>query len=344
MNEVSTSEQGAEEELDELCSEVLGNIEDEEPPRMGVPSRGTSNIVYDKEKGFYTLAGSETTRSAANARQVKKFAETMCVIDFCKDLMESSSTATLRELYYTSEGWPTGGFDSQDRSDKVVEDLESSLELKRENLNLLPEEDGASVYGDLVVREDGTEIEATEAGRAGYTIPPMPDDVEIVECGAERVLAVETAGMYHRLVQEDAWEKYDTLVMALKGQPARATRRFLNRISGELDIPIYLFTDGDPWGFHIATVIISGSAQLAYINHELTTPEANFLGVTATDIEDLRSAFRQAHGEGRKKDRGSQGRPAVRERLLAGGARQDARARKKGGAAGLHQVRAGLRR
>ena len=43
-------------------------------------------------------------------------------------------------------------------------------------------------------------------------------------------------------------------------------------------------TDGDPWGFHIAMVIISGSAKLAHVNHELATPDAKFLGVTASDI------------------------------------------------------------
>lgn len=286
MNENGKPKQKAEKKVDGLCLEVLKSIEGKEPPRMKVPSRSTSNVSFDEEEGIYTLAGNETTRSAANARQVEKFAETMCIVDFCKDLLKSGSTATLRELYYTSEGWPTGGFKSQDRSDKVVEDLESALGVKRESLNLLPEEDGASIYGDLVVREDDSEIKATEAGRAGYTIPPTSDDVEIVECGAERVLAIETAGMYHRLVQEDAWEKYNALIVALKGQPARATRRFLNQISRELDIPVHLFTDGDPWGFHIATVVISGSAQLAHVNYELATPEANFLGVTATDIEE----------------------------------------------------------
>jgi len=111
-------------------------------------------------------------------------------------------------------------------------------------------------------------------------------DVDFVDCGAERVLAVETMGMYHRLVQEEAWEDYNSLVVALKGQPARATRRFLKRANNELDLPVYLFTDGDPFGFHIAMVVISGSAKLAYINHELAVPDAQFIGVTASDIED----------------------------------------------------------
>ncbi len=272
--------------LQQFGSDILENIQNTEPPRMTIPSRSTSNIVYDEDKRFYTLAGKESTRTAANMRQVKKFAQTMCAADFCKDLIDSDKTATLREMYYTSEGWPTGGFNSQDRSDRVVEDIESAFELKREDLGLLPEEDGASIFGNLTVREGDMEVKATEAGRAGYTIPPTMSDVEFVDCEADRVLAVETMGMYHRLVQEEAWDSYNSLVVALKGQPARATRRFLKRANNELDLPIYLFTDGDPFGFHIAMVVISGSAKLAYINHELAVPDAQFVGVTATDIEE----------------------------------------------------------
>jgi DNA topoisomerase-6 subunit A len=129
-------------------------------------------------------------------------------------------------------------------------------------------------------------IDATKAGRSGYTIPPTIDDVEFKRCRAKRVIAVETMGMYHRLVQEKAWKKFDALIVGLKGQAARATRRFLKRVNEELGLPIAIFADGDPFGFHIAMVIISGSAKLAYINHELAVPNAQFIGVTATDIEE----------------------------------------------------------
>lgn len=274
--------------LEDFAGDVLENIRDNEPPRMKVPSRSTSNIVYDEEDRFYTLAGKMSTRTAANMRQVKKFAQTMCAADFCSGLIDSGKTATLREMYYTSEGWPTGGFSSQGRSDSVVEDIESAFGVKREDLGLLPEEDGASIFGDLVVDESGMRVKATEAGRAGYTIPPTMGDVEFVDCGAKRVLAVETMGMYHRLVQEESWDTYDSLIVALKGQPARATRRFLKRAHEELGLPIYLFTDGDPFGFHIAMVVLSGSAKLAYINHELAVPDAQFIGVTASDIENYK--------------------------------------------------------
>jgi len=217
-------------------------------------------------------------------KQVKKFAQLMRVADVAADLIENRKFATLREMYYTAEGWETGPFADQSESDLLVEDLEAIFGLKRENLGLMPEEDGAAVFGELVVREGDVRIDATKAGRAGYTIPPTIDEVEFVKCKAKRVIAVETMGMYHRLVQEEAWKKFDALIVGLKGQAARATRRFLKRANEELDLPVYLFTDGDPFGFHIAMVIISGSAKLAYVNHELAVPNAQFIGVTASDI------------------------------------------------------------
>jgi DNA topoisomerase-6 subunit A len=90
--------------------------------------------------------------------------------------------------------------------------------------------------------------------------------------------------MYHRFVQEQAWKTFDALIVGLKGQAARATRRFLKRAHDELKLPVHIFTDGDPFGFHIGMVIISGSAKLAYINHELAVPDATYIGVTASDI------------------------------------------------------------
>ena len=51
----------------------------------------------------------------------------------------------------------------------------------------------------------------------------------------------------------------------------------------EMNLPVYIFTDGDPWGMHIAMVIISGSANAAHLR-ELNTPDAKWSGVWASDI------------------------------------------------------------
>lgn len=108
-------------------------------------------------------------------------------------------------MYYVSEGWDVD-FGDQQESNIVGEDLEVTLGMTREDLGLMPEEDGASVYGNLVIQEDDVEINALKSGKSGYTISPTIDDVKFLEHDVERVIAVETMGMFHRLVQEEAYK------------------------------------------------------------------------------------------------------------------------------------------
>ena len=271
------------EKLRGMGNEVLDTVLKEEVPSIKIPSRGTGNIIYNQDKRYFELGDRTGTRSLGNVKQIKKMAQMMCVGNFCKDLVNIQKTATMREMYYVSEGWDVG-FDNQQESNNITEDIEVTLGVSRENLGLLPEEDGASVYGDITLRDDDVEFNAKKLGKSGYTIPPTIDDVEFVDSNVDRIIAVETMGMYHRMVQEKAYDRFNTLIVGLKGQAARATRRFIRRASDELQVPVYICNDGDPWGFHIAMVIISGSAKLAHVNHDLATPDAKFLGVTASDI------------------------------------------------------------
>ena len=266
-----------------LGAQIIEEVNSASVPSIKVPSRGTSNLVYDDSKRYYVLGDRYGMRSLGNVKQVKKIAQMVYMANFCKDLIRTNKTATLREMYYVSEGWDVD-FSDQQESNIIGEDLEVTLGMTREDLGLMPEEDGAAVYGNLIVQEDDIEINAIKSGKSGYTISPTIDDVELVDHDVQRVIAVETMGMFHRLVQEKAYDKFDTLIVGLKGQAARATRRFLKRVNEELNLPVYICNDGDPWGFHIAMVIISGSAKLAHVNHDLATPDAKFLGVTASDI------------------------------------------------------------
>ncbi len=71
--------------------------------------------------------------------------------------------------------------------------------------------------------------------------------------------------------------------MYTAGQAPRSTRYLIRRLNLELGLPVYIFSDADPWGMHIAMVIISGSANAAHLR-ELTTPDAKWAGVWASDI------------------------------------------------------------
>ena len=266
-----------------LGLDIIEDVEQSKVPSVKVPSRGTGNIIYDDAKRYYVLGDRYGKRSLGNVKQIRKLGQMVYVGNFCKDLVSREKTATIREMYYVSEGWGIS-FKTQQESNIVGEDLEVTLGVTREELGLMPEEDGASVYGDLTLLDEGTEVNAAKAGKSGYTISPTIDQVEFLDHNVDKVLAVETMGMFHRLVQENAHKRFNCLIVGLKGQAARATRRFIKRVNEDLHLPVYICNDGDPWGFHIAQVIISGSAKLAHVNYELATPDAKFIGVTASDI------------------------------------------------------------
>ena len=127
-----------------LGEEIIEDVVKKDIPTLKVPSRGTSNIVYDDAKRYFILGDRYGKRSLGNVKQIKKIGQMVHVANFCKDLVQREKTATLREMYYVSEGWDIG-FDNQQESNIVGEDIEVTLGMSREDLGLMPEEDGASV-------------------------------------------------------------------------------------------------------------------------------------------------------------------------------------------------------
>src|SRR4030042_1051469 len=117
----------------------------------------------------------------------------------------------------------------------------------------------------------------------GVLIGPALTSSEFVKTTADKVIAIEKGGLFTRFIEEKVHKKYNALLVMTAGQAPRATRHFIRRLNNELKLPVYIFTDGDPWGMHIAQVIISGSANAAHLR-DLTTPDAKWSGVWATDI------------------------------------------------------------
>ncbi len=162
----------------------------------------------------------------------------------------------------------------------------------REDFKLRPEEDGARVIGDIVIEEVTRKGEKRrihcqdDVGDAGYSIPynVEKEKLRFVKVNADKVIAVETGGMFDRLVENRFDEKSNAILVHLKGQPARSTRRFIKRLNEELNLPVIVFTDGDPWSYRIYASVAYGAIKTAHISEYLATPSAQFLGVTPSDI------------------------------------------------------------
>ncbi len=275
--------------LEKLGNQVVEMIQEGENPYIERPVRSRSNVEFDSEKGLLDLGDSKSKRYFMNIGHARKFMQTMLVASKCKELIEEERTASIRELYYqlkhTIPGLDENTLEDQDESNPVIVDLETALDSLREHLHLIAEPKGR-LFGPITIEDEGDEINCLKLGKSGLGVPSMVDDYKFVEHSADYVLVVETSAMAARLVEEDFHKKENAIIVSAGGQPSRGVRRLTNILHKRLDLPVYVFTDGDPYGYYIYSVLTAGSMNLAFESNRLATPEANLIGMTMSDIEE----------------------------------------------------------
>lgn len=279
-------------ELEKIAQEVYEDFIRGEIPKMSIPVRTKTNIVFDDDLHVWKYGRSLTHRSAKELGSAYTLLRTMYVIDFIRDMIATKKSSTLREMYYISEGWAMAKFPDQNASNRLAEDLEIITKALREDFKLRPEEDGARVIGNITIEEVNRKGEKKvfncrdDVGDSGYGIPynVEKEKINFKEVDADFVIAIETGGMFDRLVENGFDETARAVLVHLKGQPARSTRRFIKRLNEETGLPVIVFTDGDPWSFRIFASVAYGAIKTAHISEYLATPTAQFLGVTPSDI------------------------------------------------------------
>jgi len=288
-----TEEARARKQLIDLAEEFYDQFAGGQIPEMTLPTRTKSNIEYDKDSGVWVYGDRTSTRSANSVRGARKLLKAVYTIEFLDQQLAEDRSSTLRELYYLSESWDNteAHFSDQDESNQMIEDLEIVSDVTREDFHMRPEESGATLMGPLEIREQTRrgerEIHCQEdVGEGGYQIPNNPDTIEFLDNDIDFVLCVETGGMRDRLIENGFDEEYNCLVVHLKGQPARATRRIIKRLHDELELPVTVFCDGDPWSYRIYGSVAYGSIKSAHLSEYLATPEADYIGIQPSDIVD----------------------------------------------------------
>ncbi len=260
-------------------------------PSLKFPLRSLQNVRYLPSAGFFELRGRLKER-ALTVGTVKTFAQTLKMMALSKELVETDDIATKREAYYVSKNWADARFAEQPESDAVMEDVEALFGVNREQLGFVPEEKGGEVAGRLVVidrdRDTGEllRIDCTKFGSGAYSIPISVEHLDF-ETNARFILCIETAGMFQRLVKHNYWREADCILVSLGGVPTRACRRFVRRLADEKKLPVYVFVDGDPYGYsNIYRTLKVGSGNAAHLNEFFCVPQARFLGITPQDIVD----------------------------------------------------------
>jgi len=271
--------------LENLGIRIYDQLDSGYFPSVEMPSRSIENIYYDPQLRQFILGERKVRRSARNIRHLKPFTQLVWAASFSHELSSQRKTSTLRDVYYSAQAYEMT-FTDQQESNNIVTDLETVLGFPREDFSIFPEERSA-VFGDLTIEYtvpgyEGRTLNLT-SHPDGVLIGPALTSAEFAKTTADKVIAIEKGGLFTRFIEENVHKKFNAILVLTAGQAPRATRHFIRRLNKELNLPAYIFTYGDPWGMHIAMVIISGSANAAHLR-ELTTPDAKWSGVWATDI------------------------------------------------------------
>ncbi len=274
--------------LKELGLKISAQIQKGKNPEITFPLRNLSNIIYDKKTKTLKLGSKMGSRSFFNVAHAKKFLQTIEIASIIKkELLDSGKHEHLRGVFYmtkrTIPGTNVNLVDDQVESDKAIEDLEVITGLAREQMHVSANKMG-SMVGNIVLEDGGDIIDCSKLGRGGYSIPSITDELEFKKINAKYVLYMEKAAIFERLNEDKFWQKNNCILVTSQGQTTRGIRRLLQRISEEKDLPIYVMTDFDCWGFYIYSVIKYGSIALAHASEKLTIPGVRFLGITADDI------------------------------------------------------------
>jgi DNA topoisomerase VI subunit A len=270
-------------------------INKKKKPELKMPVRALSNVKYDPKKGFFEIGRDKKVRTLT-VSTVKTFAQTLKMMALSADLVKNNDFATKRDAYYQSKNWGDARFDEQSESDTVMDDIEalfSDSGVSREQLRYVPDQHGGAVAGELIVidrdMETGEEIaiDCTRFGSGAYAVPSWVEHLKF-KSKAKFVLCIETQGMFQRLQSHKYWQKAGCILVALGGVPTRACRRFVRLLSEQLDIPVYAFTDCDPYGFaNIYRTLKVGSGNAAHINQFFCVPKVRYLGLTPQDVLDF---------------------------------------------------------
>src|SRR3989339_1621829 len=279
--------------IKEKATDVYKTILKKKTPELDMPLRSLSNVKYDEKEGYFEITGKKKNRTLT-VGTIKTFAQTLRMMSLSKELVEQDDIATKREAYYVSKNWREAMFTAQQDSDAIMDDVEAMMMINREQLGFIPEEKGGEVAGELIVVDRDPEtkkelsIDCTKFGSGAYSIPISVEHLKF-ETDAKFILAIETAGMFQRLLKHNYWKKANCILVSMGGVPTRACRRFVRRLSDEKKLQVYVFVDGDPYGIgSIYRTLKVGSGNAAHINRFFCVPNARFLGVTPQDVIDYK--------------------------------------------------------
>jgi len=268
------------ERLYDVIDEDIKKIYRTGRPTIKLPSRTSSNIIWDEESDLLLLGEQIMEKQFHSLSSVADITRLMRVLEVINELLKKDMHATKREIFYSDVKL----FKDQKNSDKSIEDAATMLYTTRNSTHVVAAARGSCV-GRLRIRDRNDIIDLEKLGTGGWSISPMLDNIEIIESDAEFILVVEKDAAMMRLAEARFWRDYPCIILTAQGVGNVAVRMFLKRLSKELKLPVFSLVDSDPYGHYIHSVYMRGSKRLSYESPFLATPDIKLLGVLTRDLD-----------------------------------------------------------
>ena len=178
------TEEGSNKRIEELGEKIVKDIKQGKNPKFVTLTRTRSNISFDPKVGYLKLGKTKEERDFINVSQSKKFMQTVAIASKCHKFVKENLHTTIRGLFYQlkyslGEDVDENIFNEQSESNPLIEDLEVSLGITREKLNLNANRKGV-LAGNMKILDtfgdEKVEIDCSKQGRSGWAIPSDVDN------------------------------------------------------------------------------------------------------------------------------------------------------------------------
>ena len=273
-----------------LVKDIVSQTEHHQNPTLNIPVRSLSNVNFNRKKGIIQMGDARAKRPFFDLGNAKRFMQSILMGSELKKLVDQNKTTSIRDMFYrckhTIEGTRENTFEEQSESDPIIEDLEVTLDALREELHVFAEPKGAMV-GPMTLVDKGDTIDLARMGSGGWAVPSIVEEdvIQFGKCTAKYLLLIEKGAVWKRFNEDRYWERHKCLIMHGGGQPPRGVRRLCHRLVSELNLPLFVLVDNDPWGYYIYSVVKQGSINLAYESLRMAVPSARFIGMSSYDAK-----------------------------------------------------------
>ncbi|KAG8422939.1 endodeoxyribonuclease [Metarhizium acridum] len=231
-----------------------------------------------------------------SAQEAQRFARVLLILQLSHHALVSGTVLTKRNIFYQHQEL----FGTQRVVDELVDDVATTLELDRDDLNIVASAKGI-MAGPLKIRlNDGGELDASSS-ETGVVIPASRS-IQSIDAGSLRwVLVIEKDATFRSLASTLYWETSASgngLLVTAKGYPDMITRSFLHLLGRrQPNIPIFVLTDFDPDGLKIFYCYLHGSGNIL-TDSTVDNPSVSWLGIRSSHLAAMDTVLQTTSNSG----------------------------------------------